>query len=402
MKIGERDSNPPPLRALAVRFIFSRLLSAPIGLSELQSNGIQSRAQLHQLSANLISFKSVEDRLHWIVWLLSGSMADIEMLVVLLRRQVMAAIQGHDLDKYIAGKQFILDKYATGCYDFCMNTKPRVHQLLSELKSIKKANRTMGEYLLHIKAISDALAAIGSVMFEHEKIQCMLEGLPEEYTWIYPLKKKSKAFQTFVEFKQLVELQLGYPIKSIQYDWGGEFRSFTSFVKQHDIIHRLSCPYSHNQNGSFERKYGHITELRLSMLAHASLPVSFWEDSFTTATYIINRLPCTTISGVSLYTKMFNSQPRPLPNSLPVSVCTNGVVSIDNGDSNSSSSSGAVAIHSSESGAYSNSVENNAGVGINTVDPSNPVAPIHSMVTRSMASIFKPNIFVAYTIPRTV
>ena len=69
------------------------------------------------------------------------------------------------------------------------------------------------------------------------------------FTWIFPLKVKSQAFEAFKYFKVQAEKQLGKKIKSLQTDGGGEFQAFTNFVKEQGIIHRLSCPHTHYQNG---------------------------------------------------------------------------------------------------------------------------------------------------------
>jgi histone deacetylase 1/2 len=50
----------------------------------------------------------------------------------------------------------------------------------------------------------------------------------------------------------------------------------------------VSCPHTHQQNGSAERKHCHIVETCLSLLAHASMPVKFWDAAFTTVVYLIN------------------------------------------------------------------------------------------------------------------
>jgi histone deacetylase 1/2 len=55
------------------------------------------------------------------------------------------------------------------------------------------------------------------------------------YVWVYMLQNKSDAFSTFKEFKLMAEKQFSLPIMSIQTDWGGEFRSFTSFLKEQGI-----------------------------------------------------------------------------------------------------------------------------------------------------------------------
>ena len=40
-----------------------------------------------------------------------------------------------------------------------------------------------------------------------------------------------------------------------------------------------------------ERKHRHIVETGLTLLAHASAPFRFWSDAFSTACFLINRLP---------------------------------------------------------------------------------------------------------------
>ena len=41
-----------------------------------------------------------------------------------------------------------------------------------------------------------------------------------KFTWIYPLKSKSKTLFVFQQFKTMVELQLNHKIKNVQFDWG--------------------------------------------------------------------------------------------------------------------------------------------------------------------------------------
>ncbi|KAF7841216.1 Retrovirus-related Pol polyprotein from transposon TNT 1-94 [Senna tora] len=151
---------------------------------------------------------------------------------LLWRLQISAAIQGHGLDEYIAGKDAIPVMYSSeedraanklnpeyvawkkqdalllswllstmsetmftrivGCkhsYEvwdrvlthFGNNTHAKIHQYRTELRNIKKGSRTMEEYLLKVKSITDALVAIGSEVSDHEYIQRILEGLPSEY-----------------------------------------------------------------------------------------------------------------------------------------------------------------------------------------------------------------------------
>lgn len=57
------------------------------------------------------------------------------------------------------------------------------------------------------------------------------------------------------------------------------------------IHHRISCPYTPQQNGIAERKHMHLIELGLAMMFQSYLPLHFWVEAFYTASYISNLLP---------------------------------------------------------------------------------------------------------------
>lgn len=76
------------------------------------------------------------------------------------------------------------------------------------------------------------------------------------------------------------------------------------------ISHRVSCPHTHQQNGSAERKHRHIVETGLALLAHASMPLRFWDEAFLTAAYLVNRLPTRVIDNLSPLERPFNVPPN--------------------------------------------------------------------------------------------
>ena len=65
-------------------------------------------------------------------------------------------------------------------------------------------------------------------------------------TWVYLLKEKREALETFKRFKALVENQTGCKIKALRSDRGGEFTSkaFEEFCKSQGIWRTLTAPYS--------------------------------------------------------------------------------------------------------------------------------------------------------------
>lgn len=129
------------------------------------------------------------------------------------------------------------------------------------------------------------------------------------FVWVFPLRLKSDTLPQFIQFKKMVELQFNYPIKSVQSDGGGEFRPFTKYLNDLGIVHRFTCPHTHHQNGIVERKHRYIVETGLALLAQSTLPLKFWDHSFVTAAYLINRLPSVSLNNQSLYFKLLNKQP---------------------------------------------------------------------------------------------
>jgi len=129
------------------------------------------------------------------------------------------------------------------------------------------------------------------------------------YTWFYPLHTKDQALSTFKQFKLQVENQFDTKIKCIQSDNGGEFKCFMTFLQQSGILHRFSCPYNSAQNGRVERKHRHVVETGLALLAHASLPMPFWQYAFQTATFLINRMPSQVLTHASPYFTLFHKEP---------------------------------------------------------------------------------------------
>ena len=64
------------------------------------------------------------------------------------------------------------------------------------------------------------------------------------------------------------------------------------------------------QNGIVERKHRHIIECALTLLSHASLPVTNWAYVVNTAIHLINRLSSPKLSHKSPWEKLFNKPPN--------------------------------------------------------------------------------------------
>ena len=66
-----------------------------------------------------------------------------------------------------------------------------------------------------------------------------------KYLWLFPLKLKSDAYQTFIYFQTVIERQFNTKIKALQSDWGGEFHSLHKYLHSQGINHRITFPDTH-------------------------------------------------------------------------------------------------------------------------------------------------------------
>ena len=127
--------------------------------------------------------------------------------------------------------------------------------------------------------------------------------------WMFPLKQKSKVQRVFIRFKTLVEIFFKHTIISLYSDNGGEYIALRHTLAHHGISHFTTPPHTPEHNGVSERRHRHIVETGLSLLTHASLPLIFWSHAFTTAVYLINRMPTPLLHMLSPFEKIFNTRP---------------------------------------------------------------------------------------------
>jgi len=128
--------------------------------------------------------------------------------------------------------------------------------------------------------------------------------------WVYILKNKSDAFGKFKEWHTLIENQIETKLKVLRTNNGLKFVSeqFNEFCRKGGIKRHRTVTYTPQQNGLAERMNRTLLECVRCMLLGAGLSKSFWGETVSTATYLINRCPST---GIDLKTPMEVSSGRP-------------------------------------------------------------------------------------------
>jgi hypothetical protein len=73
---------------------------------------------------------------------------------------------------------------------------------------------------------------------------------------------------------------------------------------------RSIAPHTHQQNGDAECKHRHIVDMGLALLAHASIPLKYWDEAFLVVTYLINRTPTKILSHDTPLHKLLGANPN--------------------------------------------------------------------------------------------
>lgn len=131
------------------------------------------------------------------------------------------------------------------------------------------------------------------------------------FLWTFPISKRSQVFSGFSNFAQHIKTQFERTIKTFQCDNGKEYvnASFQNFFAQNGMVFRLSCPHTSSQNGKAERKIRTINNMMRTLLAHASLPNTFWHHALDTTTYLLNILPTKSSKHNTPTELLYNSTP---------------------------------------------------------------------------------------------
>ena len=95
----------------------------------------------------------------------------------------------------------------------------------------------------------------------------------------------------------MIENQTGKKIKRLRTDNGLEFcdRNFKSFCENEGIARHHTVVSTPQQNGVAERMNRTIMEKVRCMLSNSGLPKDFWAEAVSTACYLVNRSPHTSL-----------------------------------------------------------------------------------------------------------
>jgi hypothetical protein len=122
------------------------------------------------------------------------------------------------------------------------------------------------------------------------------------YSYIYPIKERSKVLDKFKIFKAEVENQHNIKIKLVRSDRGGEYYDrhtphgqvtgpFARFLQENGIVIQYSMPSDPQQNREAESRNRTLMDMVRNMLSYSTLPISLWMETLKTTVHILNQVP---------------------------------------------------------------------------------------------------------------
>ena len=122
------------------------------------------------------------------------------------------------------------------------------------------------------------------------------------YMYLYMLRPKDKALETFKVFKAEVEKQCEKHIKVVRLDRGGEYYGrytkngqdlgpFSWFLQDDGIVAQYTMFGSSEQNGMTERRNRTLMDMIRSMRSNVNLHQFLWTEALKIVVYLINQVP---------------------------------------------------------------------------------------------------------------
>jgi transposase InsO family protein len=136
----------------------------------------------------------------------------------------------------------------------------------------------------------------------------------DDYTrmcWVYLLKDKSQAFETFKNFHVWIQNEAQSHIGTLCTDNGREYTSneFENYLRQHGIQHQTIVPYNPQQNGVAERMNMTLLNMVCSMMFFKNVKLMFWVDAVLCAVYVKNRSPSHALGNKTPYEMWYGHIP---------------------------------------------------------------------------------------------
>jgi hypothetical protein len=119
------------------------------------------------------------------------------------------------------------------------------------------------------------------------------------HTWIYFMKHRSEVLSIYKNFSAMIHTHFDTSIRVFCTNFVVEYLSDSlhQVLAEQGTLAQFSCPAAHAQNGDAERKHHYLLETACALMIASSVPPNFLAEPVSTATYLINIQPSSTLHG---------------------------------------------------------------------------------------------------------
>lgn len=119
--------------------------------------------------------------------------------------------------------------------------------------------------------------------------------------WGWSFKEKKQAYDSILQFHQLVNTQWGRTVQTYRIDGGMEFggKKLTDHLRNGGSVAEITTPYTLEQNGVAERANRTIWSKIRAVISGSNLLNTLWPELYLTAIHITNRTATSTLNGMT-------------------------------------------------------------------------------------------------------
>jgi transposase InsO family protein len=131
------------------------------------------------------------------------------------------------------------------------------------------------------------------------------------YMWVVLLATKDGASTALIHLQARAEAEAGRKLGTLRTDRGGEFtaHTFGEYCAGEGIQRQLTAPYTPQQNGVVERRNQTVLGMARCMLKTMGVPGRFWGEAVTTAVFVLNRAPTTSLKNQTPHEAWYGTKP---------------------------------------------------------------------------------------------
>jgi hypothetical protein len=143
------------------------------------------------------------------------------------------------------------------------------------------------------------------------------------FTRVYLMKKKDEMLNRFKEFQDDMKSQVGFKVKILRSDNGGEYRSHAmkDHCKKNGIRQEFTIPHNPEQNGMAERANRTLVEMTRCMLQDSGMGKQYWGEAIKTAAHIRNMVSTSQHPETTPYQATYKNKPDHLSLKVFGSIC---------------------------------------------------------------------------------